>query len=61
LATLELLRCGLADKAITHFYLMSGQRFPIKSDTEIAEIIEASKPSVNFFNSVAMPHVTKPL
>jgi hypothetical protein len=61
LATLELLQCAFADRTNTHFYLMSGQCFPIKSDLEIADVVEACEPNANFFNSVAMPQPTKPL
>ena len=36
LATLFLMKRALQDKSNTHFYLMSGQCFPIKTDVDIA-------------------------
>ena len=60
-ASLLLLNTAYRNSANTHFYLMSGQCFPIKSDIEIMNAIEASAHGGNFMTSVAMPTEEKPL
>jgi len=59
---LRLLRAALRDPTITHFYHMSGQCYPVKSDDQIRERI-ASFPvgSANLMELTAMPVSHKPL
>lgn len=61
-ATVRLLRAALHDPTITHFYTMSGQCFPVKSDARIREYI-ASLPAGagNLMELTAMPVSHKPL
>jgi hypothetical protein len=53
------MRLALADPSNTHFYLMSGQCFPVKSDQQIAALLEA-EPG-NFITVLRMPVSHKPL
>lgn len=57
--TLHLLKMALQDPAVTHFYLMSGQCFPIKDDDYICRILSQSEG--NFMTYVRMPVWHKPL
>lgn len=59
-ATLLLLRQAYRDEQNTHFYLMSGQCFPIKSDNEIRAFLERPGCAGNFMSTVKMPTVNKP-
>jgi Core-2/I-Branching enzyme len=59
LATLCLMRRALEDSSNTHFYLMSGQCFPVKTDEQIAALLEAE--AGNFITVVKMPVSHKPL
>lgn len=61
-AVLMLFRAALRDPAITHFYNMSGQCYPVKSDAQIRERIESLPPgSANLIEMHAMPVCHKPL
>jgi len=55
-AILSLIERALSDQENTHFYLMSGQCFPIKPDFQIAEIV-----SGNCMEILRMPVPHKPL
>ena len=57
--TLLLLRIALEDTSITHFYIMSGQCFPIKNDEYISRVLGQSEG--NFMTYVRMPVSHKPL
>ncbi len=57
--TLLLLREALEDTSITHFYIMSGQCFPIKNDEYISRVLSQSEG--NFMTYVRMPVWHKPL
>lgn len=57
-ATLLLLRRAHQDAENTHFYLMSGQCFPIKSDAEIERRLRQC--GGNFMEMVRMPTHQKP-
>jgi hypothetical protein len=59
LASLHLMRLALEDQSNTHFYLMSGQCFPVKTDQQIAAILEAE--AGNFISVVQMPVWHKPM
>jgi core-2/I-Branching enzyme len=59
LATLHLMRRALKDSSNTHFYLMSGQCYPIKRDEQIAALLEAE--AGNFISVIKMPVSHKPL
>jgi hypothetical protein len=58
-ATLLLLRRAYGDTENTHFYLMSGQCFPIKTDVEIEHRLRQC--GGNFVSMVKMPTHEKPL
>jgi hypothetical protein len=58
-ASLLLLRRAYRDLENTHFYLMSGQCFPIKSDAEIERRLGHC--GGNFISMVKMPTHEKPL
>ena len=58
-ASLALLRSAYADPANSHFYLMSGQCFPVRSDSDIRAALAAGRG--DFFDAVKMPAPTKPL
>lgn len=61
-ATLASLRTALADAANTHFYLMSGQCFPLRSDDVIRRTIEALPADAQNLIAVRpMPEPSKPL
>lgn len=61
-SVLLLLRAALADPAITHFYLMSGQCYPVKTDDQIRRYIESFPAgSANFMERTAMPVSHKPI
>ncbi len=61
-AAVLLLRAALADPAITHFYLMSGECYPVKTDAQIRARIESLPPgSANLMELTAMPVSHKPL
>jgi hypothetical protein len=57
--TLHLLKMALQDPAATHFYLMSGQCFPIKDDNYISYILSESEG--NFMTYARMPIWHKPI
>jgi hypothetical protein len=59
LATLDLMCRALEDPSNTHFYLMSGQCYPVKSDEQIAALLEAE--AGNFITMLKMPGSHKPL
>jgi hypothetical protein len=59
LATLHLMSRALEDPSNTHFYLMSGQCYPVKTDEQIAALLEA-EPG-NFISMHKMPVSHKPL
>lgn len=56
-ATLQLLRHSLTYCDCTHFYLMSGQCFPIKSDQEIIEYLSSPENDGNFITANSMLHL----
>lgn len=58
-ATLLLLRLAFDNPTITHFYLMSGECFPIKEDDYIRRVLSQS--DGNFLSFVKMPVWHKPL
>ena len=60
-ATLLLLRQSYHDTKNTHFYVMSGQCFPIKTDEEIREFLEQPGCAGNFMSTEKMPVTHKPL
>jgi Core-2/I-Branching enzyme len=59
-ATLLLLKTAYANSKNTHFYLMSGQDFPLKSDAYIRDHL-ADKAFGNFIQVLPMPQWHKPL
>lgn len=61
-ATIRLFRAALRDPAVTHFYNMSGQCWPVKTDDQIRDRI-AGLPagSANLMERHAMPVEHKPL
>ncbi len=59
-ASLALLRTALADARNTHFYSMSGQCYPIKTDAEITAKILTAKAG-NYISMWEMPVSHKPL
>ncbi len=59
-ASLALLRKSAADRANTHFYLMSGQCYPIKTDQAIASRLEHATGG-GFITAEAMPLSHKPM
>lgn len=61
-AVMLLLRAALRDPGITHFYLMSGQCFPVKTDAQIRERIRSFPiGAANLMERTAMPVSHKPL
>ena len=61
-AAMRLLRAAIADPTITHFYLMSGECYPVKSDAQIRARIESFPPgSANLMELTAMPVSHKPI
>jgi hypothetical protein len=61
-ATRLMLREAFSDHAITHFYHMSGQCYPVKTDEQIRLRIEELGPgSANLMELTAMPVDHKPL
>jgi hypothetical protein len=61
-ATISLLTRALEDPENTHFYLMSGQCFPIKTDEQIADALSrGGANSGNFMSLAKMPEIHKPL
>lgn len=61
-ATIRLFKAALADPTITHFYNMSGQCWPVKSDEQIAATIGAMPAgSANLIEMHAMPVSHKPI
>lgn len=58
-ATLHLLETAFGYFSITHFYVMSGQCFPIKNDDYICRVLGQSEG--NFMHYVRMPVWHKPL
>lgn len=61
-AAMLLLRAALSDPAITHFYLMSGQCYPVKTDAQIrARISSLPVGTANLMERIAMPVSHKPL
>lgn len=61
-ATLVLLRTALADESITHFYLMSGQCYPLRPDEVIRRRLESLGPGrQNLIAVRPMPEPSKPL
>lgn len=57
-----LLRHGLTKTDCTHFYLMSGQCYPIKSDDYIRESVSAApRGHANWMTRNAMPRPDKPI
>lgn len=60
-ASISLLRAAFADRSATHFYLLSGQCYPLKSNAEIAEKIENSEFGGNYMTIAAMPVAFKTL
>ena len=57
-----LLRQALSDTNCTHFYLMSGQCYPIKSDQEISTAISSAPVGQgNWMTRNAMPRPDKPI
>jgi hypothetical protein len=59
LATVHLMRRALRDPSNTHFYLMSGQCYPVKVDEQIVALLEAE--AGNFISVLKMPVSHKPL
>ena len=59
LATIYLLRRAIEDPSNSHFYLMSGQCFPVKTDEQIATVLKAELG--NFITVIKMPVWHKPL
>ncbi len=59
LGTLHLMSRALEDPSNTHFYLMSGQCYPIKTDEQIAALLELE--AGNFISMHKMPVPHKPL
>jgi len=54
--TMRLFRAALRDPTITHFYHMSGQCYPVKTDDQIRARIESLPAgSANFMELTAMP------
>lgn len=61
-AAVLLLRAALRDPAVTHFYLMSGQCYPVKTDDQVRQRIASFPPgSANLMELTAMPVSHKPL
>jgi hypothetical protein len=60
-ATLLLLRQAYVDEQNSHFYLMSGQCFPIKRDEEIRKFLEGPGCVGNLMSTERMPVSHKPL
>ncbi len=61
-AVVRLLRVAYADPTITHFYNMSGQCYPVKTDAQIRERIAAMPVgTANFMELTAMPVSHKPI
>jgi hypothetical protein len=61
-AVLRLLRAAFADPTITHFYHMSGQCYPVKTDGQIRERLRSFPVgSANLMEMHAMPVSHKPL
>jgi len=60
-ATLRLLEKAYADEKNTHFYLMSGQCFPIKSDEDITAHLQQPGCAGNFMHSDKIPTIYRPL
>lgn len=61
-AALLLLREAYRDRDVTHFYHMSGQCYPVKSDAQIAAAIGGMPAgSANLISLIAMPVSHKPL
>ena len=60
-ATLSLMRRALDDKVNTHFLLLSGQCYPIKSAQDIHACIANAKNGGNFITLHKMPVPDKPL
>ena len=61
-SALRLLRAAFSDPTITHFYHMSGQCYPVKSDEQIRERLQSFHAgSANLMELVAMPVSHKPL
>lgn len=54
-ASLALLRAAIGERDVTHFYLMSGQCCPIKSDDQIAALLETHRGGANFISVAPMP------
>jgi hypothetical protein len=59
--TLRLLDIAHAEEENTHFYLMSGQCFTIKSDEDIAAYLGRRGCAGNFMHSDAIPTIYRPL
>jgi hypothetical protein len=59
LATQYLMSRALEDPSNTHFYLMSGQCYPVKTDEQIAALLEVE--AGNFITVLKMPVSHKPL
>ena len=59
-ATLSLMRAAIRDPANTHFYLMSGQCYPVMLDGAIERFV-ARAGRGDLISLVPMPHLTKPL
>ncbi len=61
-ATMLLLRAALRDPEVTHFYHMSGQCYPVKTDDQIRErLASLPKGTANLIEMHKMPVSHKPL
>ncbi len=60
-ANLSILTTAYSDPENTHFFLMSGQCFPIRCDEEIAELLNRSAGAGSFMTLKPMPLLDKPL
>lgn len=60
-ATLNLLEQAVRDEENTHFYILSGQCYPLKTGRHIAERIAGCENGGNFITIVDMPVWHKPL
>ena len=61
-ACLLLMREAIGDPTVTHFYHMSGQCYPVKTDRQIRDHLASMPPgAANFLSLEAMPVSHKPL
>lgn len=61
-ATMRLLRAAFRDPTVTHFYHMSGQCYPVKTDRQIRERLDSFPAGqANLMELTAMPVSHKPL